>query len=168
MHARIGKLSLYQRKIPLVFYVFLYTLRTGGIFLKLIYTILLIFLLCTPCYAADSAYQLMINARLQEIQVREQNGAVYLPIQDTVLLFQRSWQVYPNVQDRALLLIKEGQYSYFAEGHPYGIVDNQLISMEASPFWEEGTLWLSAPACAKLTGCYYLKSKSYLQFVKWS
>lgn len=136
---------------------------------KLIVWIFLLSLLTTPCYAQKSNYQLMLNAKLQTTKypILEQEDEVFLSLQDSLSLMEGEYNFHFNEKDVAASITVDGQYSYFAEGHLFGVIRNKLIQLSAAPFFEQGELYLPASACARLTGHYFIKSKSYLQFFKW-
>ena len=135
----------------------------------MVWIFIFLFFLPTPCCGSESHYRLRLNAKLQATKhpLLEREGQVHLALEDGLILLEGDYTIHPNTQDRSVTVVTEGGYSYFAEGHLFGMIQNKLVQLPSSPFFEEGVLYLPASACAKLTGSYLIKSKSYLQFFKW-
>ncbi len=136
---------------------------------KYLLWIILFSFISMQCFAEESQYQLMINAKLKNTKypILEQNGQVFLALEDVVQLLEGEYTLHKNVKDRAYSVTTNGAYSYFAENHLFAIVHNKVTQLHASPFFDGSQLYLPVSVCAKLTGHYLIKSKSYLQFFKW-
>ena len=111
----------------------------------------------------------MINAKLTGTAepILEQKDEVYISIKDTASLFNNDYEIRQNKTDRSVIILENGQYSYLKEGHLFGIVHNKVLQLSEPCFYEKGELYLPVAVCAKITGHYFIKSKSYLQFFKW-
>ncbi len=125
--------------------------------------------LSIPCFASESHYQFMINAKLTDTAepILVQNDEVFISIKDTAFLLNNDYEIRQNNTDRSIIILENGQFSYLKEGHLFGIVHNKVIQLPEPCFYEEGEMYLPVSVCAKLTGHYFIKSKSYLQFFKW-
>ena len=123
----------------------------------------------TDCFALESQYQLLLNGKkfTTTEPIFEQNEEVFLSVKDTTRLINDNYEIRQNKTDRSVIIITNGQYSYFKEGRMYGILCNKTVRLKESPFMENGELYLPASVCAKITGYFFIKSKSYLQFFKW-
>ena len=129
------------------------------------------FILClsVPCFASESHYQLLINAKPTGTAepILEQNDEVFISIKDTAFLLNNDYEIRQNKTDRSVIILENGQYSYLKEGHLFGIVHNKVIHLSEPCFFEKGEMYLPVSVCAKITGYHFIKSKSYLQFFKW-
>ncbi len=136
---------------------------------KIICFMFLMLFLPVPCFSSESHYQLMINAKRNNTEepILEQNDEVFLSIKDTALLLNDDYEIRQNKTDRSVIIFENGQYSYLKEGRLFGIVHNKVIHLSEPCLYEEGELYLPVSVCAKITGHYFIKSKSYLQFFKW-
>ncbi len=136
---------------------------------KIICLICVMLFISVPCFSSESHYQSMINGKPIHTTepILEQNDEVFISIKDTASLFHNDYEIRQNKTDHSVVIVENGLYSYLKEGRMFGVIKNKVVSFSEPCFYKEGELYLPVSVCAKITGYYLIKSKSYLQFFKW-
>ncbi|MBE7043151.1 MAG: hypothetical protein E7399_06615 [Ruminococcaceae bacterium] len=136
---------------------------------RIIILIILFFHSSVLCFASASSYQLLVNGKPRDTiePIFEQNGEVFLSVCELNRMTEHHIEIRYNHTDRSVVIITNGQYSYFKEGYSFCIIHNKIMYYEEPPFLEQEIFYLPVSACAKISEHFFIKSKSYLQFFKW-
>lgn len=123
----------------------------------------------TNCFA-EKSYKLTINGTLIQTkrQIIVRNDVCYLSVDDLSLLLSDEYEFWQCESDLSVVIKKEEEFSYAASGYCYAVVKNKIKKLSDSPILRDGNLYLPVSFCARISDHYLLKSKSYLQFFKWT
>ena len=119
---------------------------------------------------AKSNYKMTINGRI--IQTKKEiiviDHTCYLSLDDLDFLLSDEYELWQKESDLSVVIKNEKEISYAVVDHQYAVIKSKIKKISAAPVWYNGNLYLPVSFCAQVSGHYLIKSKSYLQFFKWS